>query len=203
MKTSPRAMLLALAAAPWCVCAPRSAATLVVIVRNYAHAPRSEMVAAVGIAREALRSAGVESQWAICAPESCEASAPLPESGLKIELFVMPTLQAPPPEGASHPAGYAMMGGSASLRGYAFYDAAQSASAGALRPISLVLGCILIHEAGHLLGLSHQAHGVMRANLDGVDMDNAVRGWAFNSKERRELRAAVGRAQAMRAIAHR
>jgi hypothetical protein len=116
----------------------------------------------------------------------------------------MPTLHTPLP-GADdrHPAGYAMADAFPRPRAYAFYDAAQSAADRTLRPLSLVLGCILIHEAGHLLGLTHAAHGVMRPNLDGIEMDNAVRGWAFSDDERKKLRATLGGPSDLRALARR
>ena len=203
MRMSPPVrILLALAAAPWCVCAPHNAAPpFAVVVRNYAGAPRSVLAPAVEIARRAFHTAGVESQWTICAPETCGQDAP-PE-GPHLELFVMPALRMRMPGAVPRPAGYAMVNGFDHPRAYAFVEAAQAAANRTLRPLPLVLGCILMHEAGHLLGLKHQLRGAMRANLDGVDMDNAVRGWAFSSEERKELREAAARLAATRAIARR
>jgi hypothetical protein len=164
-----------------------------VTVRNYSDAPRSVIGPAVEIARRAFHSAGLESLWIVCDPESCDVPLDSQSSGSRLELFVMPTLRTPPPGAADrHPAGYAMADGFSRPRAYAFYDAAESAADRTLRPLCLILGCILIHEAGHLLGLTHAAHGVMRPNLDGIDMDNAVRGWAFSDDERKRLREAVG-----------
>jgi len=201
----PASILLGLAAAPWCVCAPRyPAQPLAVAVHNYAGVPRSVLAPAIEIARRAFHSAGVESQWTLCPPGNCELTENLRDSAPFVELFVMPTLITPPP-GASdrRPAGYAMAGPFPHPRAYAFYDVARSAADRTLRPLSLVLGCILIHETGHLFGLTHQRHGAMRSNLDGVDMDNAVRGWAFSSEERKVLREAIGRVQAVRTMARR
>jgi hypothetical protein len=205
MRTSPLAsVLLSLAAARWCVCAPHLAPSIAVAVHNYAGVPRSVLATAIEVARRAFYSAGVESRWTLCPSEHCEVTEDSRDAAPRIEVFVMPTLLTPPP-GASdrHPAGYAMTGGFPHPRAYAFYDAARSAADRTLRPLSLVLGCIFIHETGHLLGLTHQRHGAMRPNLEGVDMDNAVRGWAFSSEERRKLREAVGCAQKVRAIARR
>jgi hypothetical protein len=95
------------------------------------------------------------------------------------------------PDGLAHP------------RVYAFYDAARMVADRTTRPVSLVLGCIFLHETGHLLGLSHQPHGVMRANLDGGEMDYAAMGRAFTSGEGESLRAALNPALHLRAVAHR
>jgi hypothetical protein len=84
------------------------------------------------------------------------------------------------PEGFNHP------------RAYAFWDAANDAADRTQRPLYVVLGCILAHEAGHLLGLTHQQRGVMRANLEAIDMDDATMGRPFSSGEAGKLRAAVG-----------
>jgi len=95
---------------------------------------------------------------------------------------------------AGHPAGYAMTGGGFPRpRGYAFYDAVRSVADRTVRPEELVLGCVLVHEAGHLLGLRHERHGAMRPNLEAADMDEVARGRGFTAEEGKQLRAAARR----------
>jgi hypothetical protein len=59
----------------------------------------------------------------------------------------------------------------------------------------------MIHETAHLLGLRHQAHGVMRANLEAEDMDNVATGRAFGAEEGQRLRARASLARASLSLA--
>lgn len=186
--------LLVIAAARLCVCAQSD---LTVAVFNHAGAPRSVLTAAVSTARMAFLGAGIPSRWVVCDAESCQQDLP---AGSYLELVVIPRLRTPlSARIADHPAGYAMVDAFARPRAYALLDAAKSVADRTLQPLYVVLGCILIHETGHLLGLGHQPGGVMRRNLEAIDMDNATRGRAFNSDEIRELRAALDHSQNLRA----
>jgi hypothetical protein len=135
----------------------------------------------------AFLSSRIDSRWVVCEPEKCAE----PAGGAHVELFVMPRLRAPLTDHMDFPAGYAMPDAFAHPRAYALYGAAMAAASRTTRPIGVVLGCIFVHEIGHLLGLSHQPHGAMRANLEPDDMDRVTMGHAFNSFEGRKLRAAV------------
>lgn len=184
--------LLVIAAAQVCVC---TAGELTIAVFNLSSAPQSVVTHAVDTARHAFLSGRVDARWVLCNAAGCESA--LPDAHL--ELFVMPHLRAPlQPGDAAHqlidrgvgkPAGYAMPEGFAHPRAYAFFDAATLVSETTVRDLSLVLGCILIHEAGHLLGLTHQSTGIMRPNLQTEDMDAAAMGRAFNPQEAARLRA--------------
>lgn len=180
-------VLLAMAAAQWCACAQGH---ITVTVFDYVNAPHSEIAPAVETARRAFLAAGVESQWLVCRPGDCQTGRPA--NGLYLELFLMPRLVTQlTGHAARHLAGYAMTGPFVPPRGYAFYDSARTVADRTLRPMGVVLGCILIHEAGHLLGLDHQRSGVMRDHVEAADMDNALMGRAFNSEEKKELRREI------------
>jgi len=183
MKISPPARaLLAMAAAHWCVCAQGSFRAAVF---NYAGVPHAILAPALEKARMAFLGVRIGSRWVICDPEGCEGRLP---AGSYLEIFVMPRLRTPlSGPSLDHAAGYAMPSGFARPRAYAFYDAANEVAQRTARPLDLVLGCILIHEAGHLLGLPHGRSGVMRPELEGADMDSAARGRAFSAEEGREL----------------
>jgi hypothetical protein len=186
--------LFAIAAAPLCVYAQSH---LTVAVFNYAGGPRSVVAAAVSTARMAFLGAGIPSRWMVCDAEIRRQDLP---AGSYLEFFVIPKLRTPlSGRIADHPAGFAMADAFARPRAYVLFDTAKSVADRTLRPLSVVLGCILIHETGHLLGLGHQRDGVMRANLEAIDMDNATRGRAFNSDEVKELRAALDRSLSLRA----
>jgi len=189
MRTSPLAtVLVALAATHTCVCEHNR---ITVAVYNYAAVPDGVLRSAVNTARRAFGPSHVETQWVICDPDACrEPLAP----GSFLELILLPRVEERLRNGrVVYPAGYALHGHDDRQRAYASYRAAQQAAAWTIRPVELALACILIHEAGHLLGLGHQAHGAMRANLDARDMDDAIRGKAFSAAEGEILRAAVKR----------
>jgi len=176
-------VLLVLAAARSCVCAQGH---FRVAVFNYTGRPARELAPAVDTARRAFLGAGLDSRWTICAPGGCPQDEDAPP---RLELFLMPRLAGGGPEDGR--AGFALVGSPERPRAYASFEAALAASAETMRSLHEVLGCILAHEAGHLLGLHHQARGVMRARLETIDMDAAISGWAFSAEEKKALRAAV------------
>lgn len=179
-------VLLAIAASRSCVCAQ---GRINVAIFNYAGASRWTLSRAGDAARRALLCVHIESRWMICDPDACKPEIP---AGAYIELYVMPRLRAPlTHRGDVNIAGYAVPEGFAHPRVYAFYDAARVVADRTTRPIDVVLGCIFLHETGHLLGLGHRPRGVMRANLEGDDMDSVAEGRAFSADEGERLRAAL------------
>jgi hypothetical protein len=181
-----------LAAACGCLCAQHR---LSVVVYNYAGAPDGVVAQAVTTARMAFRSAGIDTQWTACRattgwPENC----PLPESGHYLELMIMRHAIAPPPgQAARHDiAGYALTDSDLPRpRAYAFYSITEGVAQRTMRPVGDALGCVLAHEAAHLLGLRHQAHGVMRETLDREGIDDTSIGRAFTMGDLDRLRAGV------------
>jgi hypothetical protein len=185
MRISPLArVVLVMAAAQACVCGQSH---VTVAVYNYAGAPDSVLLPAVDMARRALLASRVPSRWVICEPEACREKV---SPGSYLELILLPRLQSVAGGVPRHPAGYAFQGPLAH-RAYASYASARQISEWKLRPVDLVLACILIHETGHLLGLRHQAHGAMRATVEAEDMDDVIRGRAFTAAEGAQLREAI------------
>lgn len=178
--------VLAIAAAHSCVYAQNR---VTIALYNCAELPDSILAPAIATARRAFAVSRIESRWVRCDSQKCSEALP---ADSYLELFVVPRLLLPiMHHSIEETAGFAMPHGFAHPRGYAVYSAARIAADRNMRPTYVVLACILLHEAGHLLGLHHQANGVMRANLDGDDMDRATMGRAFNSDERSRLRAGV------------
>ncbi len=187
MRISPLAAGLAvLVAAQTCVCAQTK---LTVAVVNRSEAPHGVLSAASETARMAFRSAHIETAWRI---------SDAPDSAADIEIWVMRRAKTPLFDLPA--AGYAMPEGFAIPRAYAFYAEAQKVSSSTLHSESAVLGCIFVHELGHLLGLAHQPRGAMRATLGADEIDAVLTGRAFNFQEIKSL--GDGRAaRAKRAVA--
>lgn len=161
------------------------------------NAPHGEVKEAAKAAELAFLSAGIRSRWIVCKAKECPEE--LAVNGSYMEIFVLPRLRGQLTERVGHPAGFALTGAFAHPRAYAFYEAAHSVAERTSRPIELVLSCILVHETGHLLGLRHEAHGAMRANLETEDMDLVAIGRGFSGQEKKELRTALDAASKFRA----
>jgi hypothetical protein len=70
--------------------------------------------------------------------------------------------------------------GQASCIAYIFYERARQLAPGAKVGPSVVLGRVLAHELGHLLGLAHSESGLMRAEWNPNDFDpGSLPGMAF------------------------
>jgi len=190
--------LLWMAAARECLCAQEH---LTLAVWNYAKVSRTEMAGAIRTARWAYRAAGIETDWPVCnvpAGDSSDCSEPLPADGRYLELAVMrrraKTLDAF--WKGSNPAGLALAGVEFPRpRAYVFYSTTNYAALLTVRPSDVVLGCVLVHESAHLLGLRHESRGVMRPWIDAHNIDDVLAGRPFSPAEVRSLRAAVVRRQ--------
>jgi hypothetical protein len=181
-----------MAAARTCV----RAQDITVAVLNYAAVPHLEMAGAIRTARLAYRSAGIDSAWIVCSLDTGDqiCSQPLPADGRYLELAVMPHRAKTLDTRLTHgePAGLALTGVEfLRPRAYAFYSATKDAADHTVRPLDVVLGCVLVHESAHLLGLGHQPSGLMRAQVDAHDLDAAVAGRSFTASEAERLRSGV------------
>ena len=179
--------MLAIAAAQMCVYAVPQ---LTLSVFNGAEVPDAILQRSIHAASDTFRAAGISSRWVVCDPEGCHGE--LPEGGVYLQLFILPRQKTEFTGGKPGTiAGMAIKGEFAHPRGYAFYDVVQAVSASTRRPAELVLAGVLAHEAGHMLGLPHQAHGIMRAALDATDIDSMQTGRAFCPLEQAGLREAL------------
>jgi hypothetical protein len=171
---------------------------LTIALFNLAGVPDEVMDRAVKIARLAFADAGIRAEWTKCITGQGTRNgcvAPIPPPGHYVVVNVVPTMVVPPP--GTPPdgdlAGYAHSGLDAlrAPRAYAFYDKVLAFARKSHRKPALILGCVLMHEVAHSLGLPHRAHGVMQAALHPQDLDDASQGLAFSRAEARQLRGAV------------
>jgi hypothetical protein len=169
---------------------------LTVALLDLAEVPEDVRLRALKVADRVFADAHIRAEWSICNHTS---SACIPLVGSEDHSVIIHVVSkattarpaGPLPDGDL--AGYAPTG---SGYGYVFYDAIQDFARKSKRPPSLILGCVLVHEIAHTLGLAHQFGGLMRPDLHPHDMLDAVRGLAFTPSEVRQLRAAVVRLNA-------
>jgi hypothetical protein len=177
--------------------------TLTIDVYNYAGVSPKTLVRAENIAAHVFWNAGVRTRWVNVDPSTSRFR--YPEVALLIIQGFAGSIGA-----SGDPLGAAPGGGPDRHLMYVFFgrveqlalrretDRANDAMTGVDRPApsgAQILGVVMAHELGHLLGLNrHSQEGIMRADWDQADLEDAREGYLLlTGPQAKVMRAEVSR----------
>jgi len=171
---------------------------ITVRVYRYADVSNRTLVQAEQETSRIFRQAGVELAWLDCPTSHAEeeeypACEPL-LGAMAVDLRILPSSMAARIRSSAEELGVALASaraGTASA-GWVFYEHVKHLAESHIASDDLILGLAIAHEIGHLLlgPHSHSPGGIMRANWDGKNLEEASRGkLLFTRRQARLIRA--------------
>ena len=140
-----------------------------VIVFDNAGISTSAIEEAVSTAHGVFRRAGIDMAWNICLLSVAgKAGCHLPSPDEYLRVSVVPRRKGPPATGEAM--GAALTTDGAGTVSYLFAEPADEFAIRVHQRLGVVLGCVMAHEVGHLLGLRHSFNGIMKPVFTENDM---------------------------------
>lgn len=171
---------------------PKLEATVTIRLYNYAAVSPKTLARARQETNTVFRDTGIRLSWVECGPSEQDT-----EKFLACEQVgdswapIIQVIRRTPRELARSDA--APAGAALGKRAAVFYDRIKAVAENMGIPVSVVLGCAMAHELGHILmGMGNDAHGqgIMTARLGRSELAQAEKGrLVFTSQQTERMRA--------------
>ena len=161
---------------------------LTVLVVDQTGVASGDIANAIDLSRGVFDILGVKTSWSVCyRGETCVTPA-----DHFIRMSVVPWSKGTM-------LGFARMDSVAGghPQAYAFYSSAQRLAKRTHHPLSLALGCVMVHEMLHLMGLEHTPYGIMRTAFDSQELASVTHNPGLSPSQLKQFRAGVSRLNAM------
>ena len=158
---------------------------LTVVIFDHAHVPHAVLASAAHEGQRAFRTAGLETDWILCNPvEGCY----VPERFIQIKILPHP-LPTTPISTYGLASASICTATEHCAASHVFYDRVLRFADDASSAPDLTLAYVMVHEIGHVMGLSHRPGGIMTTSFTHQDLRRAATGWfTFADEDAIELR---------------